>query len=57
MVVVLALVLGLIGVAVVYALMRLVKGAAVARQATKRFALIWIPLHVLGAAIAVIGRD
>ena len=51
----LAVVLALVGVAVFYGLMRLIRGPALASTAAKRFAVIWIPLHVLVAVIAVLG--
>jgi hypothetical protein len=57
MVVLLAPVVGLIGVAIFYGLMRLMRGPELAASSAKRFALIWIPLHVVVAVVALVGRD
>jgi hypothetical protein len=57
MVVLLALVVGMIGVAIFYGLMRLTRGPELARSSTTRFALIWIPLHLVVAIVALVGRD
>ena len=53
----LALAVSLIGVAVFYVLMRFAKGPELAGLAAKRFAMIWIPLHLVGAIIAVAGQQ
>jgi len=57
MVVLLALVVGLIGVAVFYGLMRLLRGPELAGSSARRFALIWIPLHLVVAIVALVGQD
>jgi hypothetical protein len=57
MVVLLALVVALIGVAIFYGLMRLIRGPELAGSSARRFAVIWSPLHLVVAIVALVGQD